>query len=225
MQIRESTVTRSISFTFNFNSHRFIAEESADNNQALTESPTWIIDPIDGTNNYCQRIPFVAISIAFVWKREICIGIVYNPVLREFYSARLGCGSFMNGKRIQCSQIEAIEEATLGHEVSFIRLEKYRDRNVKLVKAFASASKGFRSFGTCALSLAFVARGCLDGYQVSELFPWDIAAGVLLVREAGGSCYKPDGTPIDLDDPRFICGATENLCQEMIRLNKEALEA
>lgn len=204
---------------------RFIAEESADENKALTDEPTWIIDPIDGTNNFCQRIPFVAISVAFVWKREICIGIIYNPVLREFHSARLGAGAFLNGKRMRCSQVETLEAATLGHEVSFIRMENSRERNVRQVTAFGSATKGMRSFGTCAVSLAFVARGTLDGYQVSELFAWDIAAGILLVREAGGSCYKPDGTPIDLDDPRVICGATEKLCQALIALNAAALNA
>lgn len=204
---------------------RFIAEESANSNQLLSDEPTWIIDPIDGTNNFCQRIPFVAISVAFVWKREICIGIVYNPVLREFHSARLGAGAFLNGKPIRCSQVATIEAATLGHEVSFIRLEKYRERNAKQVHAFASASKGFRSFGTCAVSLAFVARGTLDGYQVSELFAWDIAAGVLLVREAGGFCTKPDGSPIDLNDPRILCAATDSLARELIALNKTALEA
>lgn len=73
--------------------------------------------------------------------------------------------------------------------------------------------------------MSFVARGTLDGYQVSELYPWDIAAGILLIHEAGGYCYKPDGTPIDLTDPRVICGATKTLCKALIELNKEALSA
>lgn len=111
-------------------------------NRALTDEPTWIIDPIDGTNNFIQRIPFVAISVAFVWKREICTGIVYNPVLNELCSARVGNGAFLNGKRIYCSKIEKIENATLGHEVSFIRVEKHRERNAKQILAFASAAQG-----------------------------------------------------------------------------------
>lgn len=82
-----------------------------------------------------------------------------------------------------------------------------------------------RSFGSCAISLSFVARGILDGYQISELFPWDVAAGILLIQEAGGFCCKPDGTPIDLNDPRVICGATKTLCEALIELNKEALSA
>lgn len=122
---------------------RFIAEESGDTNSALTDDPTWIIDPIDGTNNFIQRIPFVAISVAFVWKKEICSGIIYNPILDEFYTARLGGGAFLNKKLIHCSNVETIDKATLGHEISLIRAEKYRDRNIKQVIAFASAAQGY----------------------------------------------------------------------------------
>lgn len=80
-----------------------------------------------------------------------------------------------------------------------------------------------RSFGSVAVSMSFVACGVLDGYQINELFAWDIAAGVLLIREAGGYCCKPDGTPIDLSDPKLICGATRKLCDAMVALNKNAL--
>lgn len=122
---------------------RFIAEESVATNSALTDKPTWIIDPIDGTNNFILRIPFIAISVAFVWKKEICIGIVYNPILNEFYSSRLGTGSFMNGHRIHCNKVEKLEDATLGHEVSYIRVQKHRERNIKQVVTFASAAQGY----------------------------------------------------------------------------------
>lgn len=125
---------------FNF---RFIAEESDTANNVVTDDPTWIIDPIDGTNNYVQRIPFVAISVAFAWKKEICFGITYNPILNEFYEARLGNGAFLNGKPIRCSSIAQLKDATIGHEVSFIRVEKYRERNLKQVTAFATASHGY----------------------------------------------------------------------------------
>lgn len=80
--------------------------------------------------------------MAFVWKKVICIGIIYNPIINDFYSVRLGGGSFLNDKTIHCSDVETIEKATLGHEVSFIRAEKYRDRNIKQVIAFASAAQG-----------------------------------------------------------------------------------
>lgn len=130
-----------VSIILNLNC-RFIAEESEATNSALTDNPTWIIDPIDGTNNFIRRIPFIAVSVAFVWRKEICIGIVYNPILNEFYSSRIGTGSFLNGKQIHCNKIVKLEDATLGHEVSFIRMQRYRERNTKQVIKFASAAQG-----------------------------------------------------------------------------------
>lgn len=123
--------------------HRFIAEESESLNEALTDAPTWIIDPIDGTNNFVRRIPFVAISVGFVWRKEICIGIVYNPILNEFYSARVGNGAHLNDKPIECSRVESVDDACIGQEISFIHVEKHRQRNVKQVVAFGSAAQGY----------------------------------------------------------------------------------
>jgi len=208
----------------NYPQHRIIAEESEATNESLTNEPTWIIDPIDGTNNFVRRIPLIAISVAFVIHKEICIGFIYNPILDEFYSARLGGGAFLNGTPIHCTNVETLEQATLGHEISFIRVEKHRERNVKQVIKMASSVQGMRSFGSVCISLSYVARGTLDGYQINELFAWDIAAGTLLIREAGGHVCKPDGSAIDLNDPKLICGATETLCKLLIEANNEALK-
>lgn len=122
--------------------YRFIAEESEDTNQALTAEPTWIIDPIDGTNNFVRRIPLIAISVAFVLKKEICMGIIYNPIIGDSYEARLGNGSFLNGKRISCTSVEKLEDATIGHEISFLRVPKYQERNKKQVLAFGASCQG-----------------------------------------------------------------------------------
>lgn len=122
--------------------HRFIAEESESLNERLDDAPTWIIDPIDGTNNFVRRIPFVAISVGFVWRKEICIGIIYNPILNEFYSTRAGNGAHLNDNPIECSRVESLDDACIGHEISFIRVEKHRQRNVKQVVAFGSAAQG-----------------------------------------------------------------------------------
>lgn len=130
-------------FRSNYFCFRFIAEESEATNQQLTSEPTWIIDPIDGTNNFVRRIPLVAISVAFVLKKEICIGLIYNPILDEMYAARLGGGATLNGRTIHCTGVEQLEDATLGHEVSFIRVAKHRERNVKQVTKFASSVQGY----------------------------------------------------------------------------------
>lgn len=89
-----------------------------------------------------RRIPFVAISIGFVWRREICLGIIYNPILNEFYSARVGHGAHMNDKPIKCSRVESLDDACIGHEISFIHVEKHRQRNAKQVVVFGSAAQG-----------------------------------------------------------------------------------
>lgn len=120
----------------------FIAEESEATNELLSDEPTWIIDPIDGTNNFVRRIPLIAISVAFVLRREIAFGFVYNPILNELYSARLGQGAFLNGKPIHCTNVEKLEDATIGHEISFMRVEKHRERNSKQVLKMASSAQG-----------------------------------------------------------------------------------
>lgn len=84
----------------------------------------------------------MAISVAFVYKKEICCGIVYNPILNEFYSARIGNGAFLNGKRIRCSKIEKLSDACIGHEVSFVRVERHRERNLKQITTFAPIAQG-----------------------------------------------------------------------------------
>lgn len=89
-----------------------------------------------------HRIPLIAISVAFVLRKEVCVGIIYNPVLDELYVARLGQGATLNGKAIHCSNVEKLEQATLGHEVSFIHVEKHRERNIKQVIKFATAASG-----------------------------------------------------------------------------------
>lgn len=111
-----------------------------------SDDPTWIIDLIDGTNDFIRHIPFIAISVAFVWKKQICIGVVYNPILSDFYSARLGNGAYLNGKQIHCNKVKKFEDATLGHEVLFIRVPKHREQNSKQVLTFASAAQGYFFF-------------------------------------------------------------------------------
>lgn len=133
---------------FFFSLIRFIAEESESLNRPLCDDPTWIIDPIDGTNNYVQRIPLCAISVAFTWRKETVVGIIYNPILNSFYSARSGKGAFLNDAPIRCSRTETVEDATLAQEISFIHVERHRERNSKQVLAFAKAAKGYVQPGT-----------------------------------------------------------------------------
>lgn len=140
---------------------RFIAEETAAEN-GLTDSPTWIIDPIDGTNNYVHGIPFIGISIGFVLRKTIAIGIVYNPLMSELYRGRKGNGAFLNDKLISCSHAETVcvggivrstdfyinfvcsqlDDAVYAHEVSFARVERVRHKNLKRICKFSALTQG-----------------------------------------------------------------------------------
>jgi len=202
-------------------SHNFIAEETKADEQ-LTEAPTWIIDPVDGTNNFVHGIPFTAISVAFALKKELQIGIIFNPIMNEMYTARLGQGAFLNGKKIAVSSAQTLDESMYCHEVSLARRENVRDKHMKRVYKFAACSQGIRAFGCAALTLSYVARGSIDCYHIEDLYPWDVAAGALLIREAGGKIYKTDGEPYDIMNPTIVCAGTDQLCKEVIEAIKEA---
>lgn len=121
--------------------HRFVAEETAAENE-LTDAPTWIIDPIDGTSNFVHGIPIVGISVALVLRKEIVIGVVYNPVTDEMYRSRLGAGAFLNDVPIRCSAVQTLDEAIYAHEVSFARVERVREKNIKRIHKFAALAQG-----------------------------------------------------------------------------------
>ncbi|XP_037041708.1 inositol monophosphatase 2-like isoform X1 [Bradysia coprophila] len=200
--------------------HKFLAEESTSKLE-LTDDPTWVIDPIDGTTNYVHGIPLIAISIALVLKKQIVIGVIYNPLHEEYFKCRLGRGAYLNDERIYCSKTETLEQSVYAHEVSMASVEWLREKNMKRVYKFASIARGLRTLGSAALTLAYVARGCIDGYQVDDLKPWDVAAGALLIREAGGVVYKTDGTTFDFMNSYLVCAGTEKLCQQLIDGIKE----
>lgn len=121
--------------------HRFVAEETAAQNQ-LSDAPTWIIDPIDGTVNFVHGIPLVAISIALLVRQEIAIGVVYNPITGELYRCRKGAGAFLNDAPIRCSEVSDLDGAIYAHEVSFMRAERVREKNLKRIHKFASLAQG-----------------------------------------------------------------------------------
>jgi myo-inositol-1(or 4)-monophosphatase len=145
----------------------------------------WIIDPIDGTTNFLHGIPHFAISIGLEMAGEIIAGLVYNPIVEEMYYAEKGKGAFLNDKRIRVSSRTHLADTVIatgipfhgrpGHKPFLKRLERVMDQVA-----------GVRRMGTASLDLAYVAAGRCDGFWETGLQPWDIAAGILLVREAGG---------------------------------------
>jgi myo-inositol-1(or 4)-monophosphatase len=144
----------------------------------------WIVDPLDGTTNFLHGIPHFCISIGLERDGEIVAGVVYEPTRDELYWAEKGAGAYLNDRRLRVSARRQLADAVIGTGMPF------RDRNPPLYPAILgsvmAATSGVRRFGAAALDLAYVAAGRLDGFWEFALSPWDIAAGMLLVREAGG---------------------------------------
>lgn len=204
--------------------NRFIAEESAAKTgvkQVLTNAPTWIIDPIDGTINFVRKLDFVCISIALAIDQDLKIAILYNPCLNEIYTAVKGAGAFRNGERINASKVTEIKNALFAHEISLASVSQFEVKYIERARAFVSKSMGIRALGSAALTLCYVARGTLDAYNIEDLKPWDIAAGALIVMEAGGTIIDKHGGPIDIMKPDIIATGTKELALIVQSLIKE----
>jgi myo-inositol-1(or 4)-monophosphatase len=166
-----------------FPNHSFLAEEET---TIKAESDyRWIIDPLDGTTNFAHGYPQFCVSIALAYQEEVRMGIVYDPVSREAFSAVKGGGATLNGKRIAVSVTTELNTALLGTGFPYDRREK-ADFYLAFFKAFMTRCQGIRRTGSAALDLCYVACGRLDGFWELKLKPWDIAAGSLIVAEAGG---------------------------------------
>lgn len=172
-------------------SHGIIAEESGVNKQDSADF-TWIIDPLDGTSNFVRGLPHFAVSIAVEHKGKIEHGVVYDPVRKECYQASRGRGAQLNGHRIRVSKVQQPEKALLGTGFPF-RQKNIADLYFNTFRQLFDKSAGVRRAGACALDLAYVANGRLDGFWEFGLKPWDLAAGCLLVKEAGGLVSDTDG--------------------------------
>lgn len=164
--------------------HQFLGEESGDSGQA-DSAYRWIIDPLDGTTNFLHGLPHYSVSIALEYQGRLELGVIYNPSNQELYTAERGGGAFLNNRRIRVAGLRNLEGALLGTGFPF-RLEQDIDAYLKTFRALHGPLAGIRRAGSAALDLAYVAAGRLDGYWEFGLRPWDIAAGVLMVREAGG---------------------------------------
>ncbi|MDG2046534.1 MAG: inositol monophosphatase family protein [Halioglobus sp.] len=167
----------------------------------------WIIDPLDGTTNFIRGIPHYAVSIACIYRGKIEHAVIVDPVRQEEFTASRGRGAQLNGHRIRVSDLANLEGALLGTGIPFKnhcddKLEAYS----KSIEVLASQCAGIRRAGAASLDLAYVAAGRLDGFWEIGLSSWDIAAGVLLVREAGGLVADIDASDNYLDSGNIVCG-------------------
>ncbi|MDP4008348.1 MAG: inositol monophosphatase family protein [Candidatus Peregrinibacteria bacterium] len=205
-----------------FMGHGILGEEGFSNDN--TKDYTWIIDPIDGTSNFAHRLPIFAISIGLENKnKEIILGIVYNPISGEFFSAEKGKGAYLeiigaNGinmepKKLQVSKETKLSKSLLatGFHPAFPKMMK---RNFKYFEELQMASHTIRRLGAASIDLAYTAAGYFEGYWELKLKPWDMAAGVLLVTEAGGKVSTLDNSDFSIYDPEIL--ATNGLIHEEI---------
>ncbi|MFZ5678036.1 MAG: inositol monophosphatase family protein [Pseudomonadota bacterium] len=159
----------------------FIGEERGTRNPDA--KAVWIIDPIDGTANFLRGIPLWCVSIGLLAGGDFVVGVIYNPVTEELYAARRGRGATLNGRKIEVSRARSLEESRLGVGYSYRRPPA---KHAGAVKALLEAHCEYSRLGSGALGLAFTADGRLEGYWESHINAWDVAAGLCIVREAGG---------------------------------------
>ena len=165
-------------------SYGWCAEES---DEIQGEDPTrrWLVDPLDGTTNFLHGIPHWAISIALEHKHEIVAGIIYDPIKDELFSAQKGGGSWLNEQRLRVSNRTSFQEMLFATGIPFGQSD-YLDNSLTSIGNLVPGCAGIRRNGAASLDLAYVAAGRFDGYWEQNLAPWDIASGILIVKEAGG---------------------------------------
>lgn len=184
-----------------FPHHAIIGEESKEEN---VNSPfVWHIDPIDGTVNYSQGIPFCAVSIGLEEKGEIVAGVIYNPFSQELFYASKGQGAFLNGKNIFVSEKKDIKDGLYAAAFSSDRSEQKKGE-YGIFGRMNDATRGVLRTGSAALNLAYLACGRIDGFWAKELFSWDLAAGIVLVKEAKGVVISGKNNEYKIGDSVLI---------------------
>lgn len=183
----------------------------------------FIIDPIDGTTNFLHGVPHFAISIALEREGQLVSGVVFNPVTDDMFVAERGHGAYLNDKRLRVAVRKDLPHALVATGIPFMGRvpDSERKRSLAEVEAVVSRTSGIRRFGSAALDCAWVAAGRFDGFWERGLNAWDIAAGVLLVREAGGLVTNLDGTPDPLKNGDILA-TNEALHPQLMKIIKEA---
>ncbi len=179
----------------------FLTEEAPP--EVGSSSGRWIIDPLDGTNNFIHGFPMFCVSIAAEWEGQLVAGVIYHPILRDTYVAVLGQGATVNNKKIQVSKTKRIQDSLLTTGFTY-KKDKFLTTEMKTFEYLSSLARAVRRPGSAALDLAYTARGVFDGFWERRLSAWDIAAGVLLVEEAGGKVSNFAGQALNLEAGQIL---------------------
>ncbi len=197
----------------------FLGEESGAH-EGTDKTHRWIVDPLDGTSNFLHSIPHFAISIALEREGTIVAGLVYNPANEELFTAERGKGAFLNDQRLRVAVRKRLADAVISCGLPHLgRGDLALSR--KEIAAVQEKVAGLRRFGAAALDLAWLAAGRFDGYWERNLSPWDVAAGLILVREAGGYITDLEGGEAPFLTGDVVAG-NETMHRELTRLLKEA---
>ncbi|OTF72417.1 hypothetical protein BLA29_001252 [Euroglyphus maynei] len=205
--------------------HRFIGEESVDGSNAhLTwDEPTWIVDPIDGTMNFAHFSPWCSVSIGLAIKQKLVLGVIDCPHLGRTYSAIKNGGAHCNGKPIRVSSINELEKALIQSDLPFgSSHSKFQNYTTKLFDSIHWKCQGFRSVGSCCVSLCLVAEGAADAYFMHGLKIWDMAAAYVIVNEAGGFICHINGEDFDPNKRNLIAACNSKLATEIVDRFRDA---
>ncbi|MDA0993778.1 MAG: inositol monophosphatase family protein, partial [Proteobacteria bacterium] len=184
--------------------HAILAEESG---QTGESDYVWIIDPLDGTTNYLHRFPVYCVSVALAHNGRLEHGAVYDPLRQEFFTATRGQGAQLEGHKIRVSGRIDLERALIGTGFPYRDSNEAFEPYMNMLVSAMKNTTGIRRAGSAALDLCYVAAGRLDAYWETGLKPWDLAAGTLIVREAGGIVSGLDGSEEFMDNGHVLCGS------------------
>lgn len=201
-----------------FPDHKFLGEEGLDQ-QTGTSEYRWVIDPLDGTGNYVHGFPYYCVSIGLECRGELIVGAIYDPTRDEMFSTMKGSGAFLNGQRLRCSEVTKLSEAMCIASLP-VKTTTASPAIARFLKVITQAQSVQRT-GSAALNLCYVTCGRIDAFWSTNLMPWDMAAGVLLVTEAGGQITTTSGGPFALETPDLLATNGSALHGELSKLLTE----
>ncbi len=181
--------------------HAILAEESG--HQVGASEYCWLIDPLDGTTNYAHGYPFFCVTLALEYRGEIVLGVAYDPLREELFVAERGAGATLNGRSIRVSQTATLAQGLLATGFPYT-IRSHPDESLDYFARFVKTAQAIRRDGSAVLDLCYLACGRFDGFWELGLKPWDMAAGALMVEEAGGRVTRFDGSRFRLDEPQIL---------------------
>jgi len=208
-----------------FPDHRLVGEEDSPvlppATAAVDSEYRWILDPLDGTTNYVHKMPHFAVSLALERRGELLVGAVFDPAANECFTAAAGEGAFLNGTRLQTSSITRLDQAMCA--LGFPAVVTPDSPDLRLFLAALNHCQSFRRMGSASLNLCYIAAGRFDAAWSYSTKAWDVAAGALLVREAGGSVTSPYGGDFVLDQGHILAAANPQILEQILALVRQTI--